>query len=112
MHWISLIGFFIIVNICQAQPSIYRNYETGNSNKGGTFQVIPGSNNAVASGPKTGADGSVHTNTNTAPPPGNSMKYEKDGQNTVRFVSNTGNNNYCYIVLPFIIAAFMTIVRF
>jgi hypothetical protein len=107
MHWISLIGFFIIVSICQAQPSIYKSFETGNTNKGGTFQTVPGGQNAVASMPKTDGDGSTHVNTNNAP-----SGSSKDGQNRVRLMSNTGNNNYCYIVLPFVIAALMTIVHF
>ena len=111
MHWISLIGFCIIVNICQAQPSTFKNFETNNNNKGGTFQVIPNNDNVVSPGSKSAGDGS---NNMLSPPPqsGNSMKYEKGGYPSGPYIYNTGNHNYCYIVLPFIIAALITMNRF
>jgi hypothetical protein len=111
MHWISLIGVFIIVHICLSQPTTFKNFETENPNKVGTFQMGPGGNNADLSGTKNNADGSGHVNTNSVPL-GNSMKHEKDGRNTLKYITNGGNNNYSYIILPFIIAVFMTIIHF
>ncbi len=111
MHWISFIGFFIIINICQSQSTTFKHFETGNGNKGGTFQVAPSGNHAGMSELKNSADGTVHTTTSNVPSE-NSMKHEKDGRNIFKYVANSANNNYCCIVLPFIIAALMTIIHF
>jgi len=111
MHWISLIGFFIIVNICRSQPTTFKPFETGNTNKGGTLQVIPSGNNAAMYESKNHADGSFHVNTNIVPLE-RSMKSEKEGKNTVKFMTSNGNNNYCYVILPIIIAGFMSIIHF
>jgi hypothetical protein len=40
------------------------------------------------------------------------MKSGKEGQNTVKFMTSNGNNNYCYVILPIIIAGFMSIIHF
>ncbi len=102
MHWISLIGFFIIVNICRSQTTTFKPFETGNINKGDTRHMVPSGNKA---------DGSFHVNTNNVPL-GSLMKSEKDGQNTIKFMASSGNNNYCYVILPIIIAGFMSIIHF
>jgi hypothetical protein len=105
MHWISLIGFFIIINICQAQ---FKNFYPS---KDSTYQLVSDGNNPHISGSKSDANGSVHVTTSNVPL-GNSIKYENTGQNTFKILTNSGNNNYCYIILPFIIAALMTIIHF
>ncbi len=102
MHWISLIGFFIIVNICRSQTTTFKPFETGNINKGDALRMVPSGNKA---------DGSVRVNTNNVPL-GSLMKSEKDGQNTIKFMASSGNNNYCYVILPIIIAGFMSIIHF
>jgi len=111
MHWISLIGFFIIVYICQAQPTIFENFETRHLNKDGTFEVASDSENAHVSGWENTVDDSVIVSTSNAPLQ-ISIKHEKDIEKKVKVVASSGINNQCYIILPFIIVAFMGIVHF
>jgi hypothetical protein len=113
MHWLSFIAVLMIVSICQAQPSSsFKNPDPhNNNNKAGTFNVVSSGNGADASGSKNGADGFVRVTTATVAS-GSFMKQEKDGQNTYKFVANSGNYNQCYFIVPIFIAAFTAMIHF
>jgi hypothetical protein len=108
MHWISLISFLMIIYLCQSQPTIFKNFETGNMNKGGTFQMGSIGNNPGWFESKNNVESLVHTSTDIVPL-GHVMK---DEHNTLKFAANSGNNNQCYMILSLIIATSMTMIHF
>jgi len=111
MHWISLISVFMIIYLCQSQPTTFRNFETGNMNKGGAFQGGSGGNNPGWFESKNNVANSVYTSTDNVPS-GHLMKHDKDGHNTLKYLASSGNNNQCYMILSLIIAASMAMIHF
>ncbi|CAF3651275.1 unnamed protein product [Adineta steineri] len=111
MHWISLISFAIIIYICQAQPSTFKQFETESVSKDGTFDVVSDDSGIYVSESETVAvaDSTVQTIISHAPIVV-SVKHEQEGRESVQIVANSGNKNYCYMILPLIIAGLMAIV--
>ncbi|CAF1152508.1 unnamed protein product [Adineta steineri] len=109
MHWISLISFAIIIYICQAQPSTFKQFETESVSKDGTFDVVSDDSGIYVSEAETVVDSTVQTIISHAPIVV-SVKHEQEGRESVQIVANSGNKNYCYMILPLIIAGLMAIV--
>ncbi|CAF5119250.1 unnamed protein product, partial [Rotaria sp. Silwood1] len=96
MHWISLIGFFIIITIIyQIQADLLKDSETETINTEGTFQVELDIDNTETSVSKNNVDGSTHETTSDVSFE-NSVTYETDERNSLKNVINNGNNNYGY----------------
>ncbi|CAF3015792.1 unnamed protein product [Rotaria sp. Silwood2] len=106
MHWISLIGFLIIINIYQIQSSLLKDSETEDINKDGTFQMELDIDNTDTSVSKNDIDGSTHETTSDVSLE-SSVAYETDERNALKYAINSGNNNYGYIHLSFIITTLM-----
>ncbi len=95
MHWISLIGFFIVINFCQAQPTTFQRFESGDNHVG-----MPESKKDVGNW--------VSASTNNVPL-GNPVT---DGRHILKSAVSSGNNKQCYVILPFITVVLMTMIRF
>jgi hypothetical protein len=117
MHWISLVGFLLIIGTYQAQSSSSSNNFGGGDSKG-ISHVVSGGNGGDASGSHDGATGSAQFSSGNVPS-GSFMKHDDHGHNTMKYGNdriksdyNSGTYNQCSVILPFFIAAFVAMMYF
>ena len=108
MHWISLIAFCMIINLCRAQPTGFQPSENANSNKDISFNLGSDGVHVGVAESKNDAGNFVYTTSTTVP----TESTTKVARSVVKSASNGSDNNRCYVMFPIFLATLMMIIRF
>lgn len=108
MHWISLITFCMIINLCQSQPTGFQPFETANSNKDNSFHIGTNGIHGSLSESKNDVGHFAYTTTQSIA----SESTTKQGRIALKSVTNSSDNHRCYFMFPFLLATLIMIIRF
>ena len=108
MHWISLIAFCMVINLCQSQPAGFQQFESANSNKDSSFHI--GTNGIHGSLSESKNDGGHFAYTTTQFVASESTT--KEGRIGLKSATNSSDNHRCCFMFSFLLAALMMIIRF
>lgn len=111
MHWILLIAFCMIINLCQSQPTGFQPFETVNSNKDSSFHIGTNGVHGEISESKNDVGHFIYT-TSTTTQIVPSETVTKEGRIVLKSAVNSGDHHRCYFILPFLLAFLMMIIRF
>ncbi|CAF0953439.1 unnamed protein product [Adineta ricciae] len=112
MHCISWLAFVLVIYICQAQPvtethwSIDDDHYKYDATEAETHQTI-----LHVSTAENPLDHTVQTSASHEPIE-IQVQFDKDARQSVKLVYNSGSRNYCYCVLPFILATLVGMLQF